>query len=292
MKRDAAVGNTASRAQDREGPGGSTLLHSPNVRIENEGPVTTITIVRPDVRNAIDRETAEALADAFRTFNDDANASVAVLAGAGRHFSAGADLKAFANGTPNDIDDDGDGPLGPTRMTLDKPVIAAVSGYAVAGGLELAIWCDLRVVEDSAIFGVFCRRFGVPLIDGGTARLPRLIGLGRALDLILTGRPVGAKEALAFGLVDRVVPDGHALASAQELAREIASFPQACLRADRRSAIENCALPIDEAIAREFARGRSVLPEAANGALRFASGEGRGGSFAQTSTKQSEGPTT
>jgi len=267
-------------------------LHT-NIRIEREGPVTTITIVRPDVRNAIDRATAAELADAFRAFDDDESASVAVLTGEGGNFCAGADLKAFATGAPNRVEEDGDGPLGPTRMLLDKPVIAAVDGYAVAGGLELAIWCDLRVVSESAIFGVFCRRFGVPLIDGGTVRLPRLIGLGRALDLILTGRPVGAREALAFGLVDRVVPDGHALLSAQELARELARFPQACLRADRRSAIEGSAWPPGEAIAREFARGVSVLGEAAGGALRFASGEGRGGAFARgSSTTGAQGAST
>ena len=229
-----------------------------SVRSERDGPVTTVVIDRPEARNAVDRAHAEALADAFRTFETDDDALVAVLWGAGGTFCAGADLKKM----DNRVEADGDGPMGPSRMVLSKPVIAAVAGHAVAGGLELACWCDLRVVEESAILGVFCRRFGVPLIDGGTVRLPRIVGLGRALDLVLTGRPVDAAEAKAIGLADRVVPDGAALEAAEQLAREIASFPQPPMRVDRLSVY-------DASLEREFERGLTVLDEARRGAQRF-----------------------
>lgn len=251
----------------------------PAVRTERDGPVTTVILDRPAVRNAVDRDTAAALADAFRAFDADDGARVAVLWGAGGTFCSGADLKAIAVGRGNRVADDGDGPMGPTRMAMSKPVIAAVAGHAVAGGLELALWCDLRVAERSAVFGVFCRRWGVPLIDGGTVRLPRLIGLSRALDLILTGRPVSADEALAIGLVHRVVDDGQCRQAAEALARELARFPQACLRADRASAYEQAGLPLDRALAAELARGRAVLAEAVEGARRFAGGAGRHGRF-------------
>ena len=246
-----------------------------SVRSERRGPVTTVVLDRPAARNAVDRDTAEALADAFRAFDADDEAAVAVLWGAGGTFCAGADLKQVSNRTAPD----GDGPMGTSRMVLSKPVIAAVAGHAVAGGLELACWCDLRVVEETAVLGVFCRRFGVPLIDGGTVRLPHIVGLGRALDLILTGRPVGAEEALRIGLADRVVPTGASRAAAEELALELAEFPQATMRADRMSVYENLGRPVDDALAREFARGAEVLDEARRGAERFADGEGRHGSF-------------
>jgi enoyl-CoA hydratase len=247
-----------------------------SVRSEQEGPVTTITIDRPEARNAVDRETAQALADTFRAFAADETQAVAVLTGAGGTFCAGADLKAM----DNRVERDGDAPMGPTRMRLDKPVVAAVEGYAVAGGLELALWCDLRVAAEDATFGVFCRRWGVPLIDGGTVRLPRLIGSGRALDLVLTGRPVDAEEAQRIGLVDRVVPTGRALATAQELARELAAFPQDCLRNDRASVLDQHGLDEQEAIARELEHGlRSLASGAADGAARFRGGEGRHGTF-------------
>jgi enoyl-CoA hydratase len=249
------------------------------VSSRKDGPVTTITLDRPEVRNAVDRAAAGALAEAFRAFEADSEASVAVLWGAGGTFCAGADLKAFAEGLGNRVAPDGDGPMGPTRMILTKPVIAAVSGHAVAGGLELACWCDLRVVEEDAIFGVFCRRWGVPLIDGGTVRLPRLIGLSRALDMILTGRAVDAAEALAMGLANRVAPKGEALSEAQKLAAQIARFPQATLRGDRRSAYEQEGLELSVALANEFAIGVSSLGAAREGAARFAQGLGRGGRF-------------
>ncbi len=249
------------------------------IQVQREGPVTTVLIDRPQRRNAVDRDTAQALAEAFRAFEADAEARVAVLGGAGGHFCAGADLKGVAEGRPNRLEPDGDGPMGPSRMQLDKPVIAAISGHAVAGGLELACWADLRVADEDAVLGVFCRRWGVPLIDGGTARLPRLIGLSRALDLILTGRPVSAGEALSMGLVNRVVPSGQALAAAQELARRIAAFPQACMRTDRRSAHAAFDGSLEQALASEFAAGLEVLHEAIEGAQRFSSGEGRHGSF-------------
>jgi len=253
-----------------------------SVRVERSGPVTTVILDRPAVRNAVDRPTAEALADAFRAFEADDGALAAVLWGAGGTFCAGADLKALATGEPNRVAPDGDGPMGPSRMLLSKPVIAAVSGHAVAGGLELALWCDLRVVEEDAVLGVFCRRWGVPLIDGGTVRLPRLIGLSRALDLILTGRPVGAREALDIGLANRVVQPGQARAAAEALAAELARFPQACLRGDRRSAYEGLGHPLDAAMANEYAIGVDSLAEAQRGAGRFAAGHGRHGSFQDT----------
>ncbi|MFZ5477315.1 MAG: crotonase/enoyl-CoA hydratase family protein [Myxococcota bacterium] len=238
------------------------------VRTEDHGPVRVVTITRPEVRNAVDRPTAEALADAFRVF-EASEAAVAVLAGEGGTFCAGADLKEVAAGRPNRLEPDGDGPMGPSRMVLAKPVIAAIEGYAVAGGLELAAWCDLRVAAEDAVLGVFCRRWGVPLIDGGTVRLPRLIGLSRALDLILTGRPVGAAEALQMGLVNRVVPRGEALGAAIALAKEIAAFPQTCLRHDRLSAYESDG-SFAAAMANEFEHGRHALAaEAAAGATRF-----------------------
>jgi enoyl-CoA hydratase len=249
------------------------------VRSERVGSVTTVILDRPEARNAVDRETADALATAFQAFDADASSSVAVLWGAGGTFCAGADLKALAEGRPNRVEPGGNGPMGPSRLVLSKPVIAAISGHAVAGGLELAAWCDLRVAEEDAVLGVFCRRFGVPLIDGGTVRLPRIVGLGRALDLILTGRPVGAEEALRIGLVDRVVAPGSAREQAEALAREIAGFPQACLRSDRASVYEGLDLPLEQAMARELERGRTVLDEAALGARRFAGGEGRHGAF-------------
>jgi enoyl-CoA hydratase len=247
-----------------------------------DGPVAVVTIHRPDRRNAVDGATARALYDAFKRFDADEAASVAVLTGEGGNFCAGADLKGVASGQGNPVERTGDfGPMGPTRLQLSKPVIAAVEGYAVAGGIELACWADLRVAGESATFGVFCRRFGVPLIDLGSVRLPRLIGASRAMDLILTGRPVGAEEALAIGLANRVVPDGQALAAAIELAGQIAAFPQTCVRNDRRSALEQWSLGWDEAIANEIALGIETLRsgEAAAGAARFTAGQGRGGAF-------------
>jgi enoyl-CoA hydratase len=253
------------------------------VRTETQGPVTTIILSRPEVRNAVDGPTARALADAFRAFGADDEARVAVLWGEGGFFCAGADLKGMVTDRRNFMDPDmaADGPMGPSRMQLDKPVIAAVAGHAVAGGLELALWCDLRVTEESAVFGVFCRRWGVPLVDGGTVRLPRLIGLSRALDMILTGRPVGADEALSWGLANRVVADGASREEAEKLALEIAGFPQICMRGDRRSAHDQFSKSIEEAMADEFLHGtRAVLAgETVEGALRFAGGAGRHGSF-------------
>jgi enoyl-CoA hydratase len=250
------------------------------VHVEKKGPVTTVILSRPEVRNAVDRDTAEALAQAFREFDEDDDAMAGVLYGEGGAFCAGADLKAVASGKHNRTEPEGDGPMGPSRMLLSKPVVAAISGYAVAGGLELALWCDLRVMEDDAVMGVFCRRWGIPLIDGGTVRLPRLIGLSRALDLILTGRPVGAAEALSIGLANRVVPKGTARQAAESLARELAQFPQVCLRGDRRSAYEQFDLRMDEALANEFNHGLAALKEETTaGAARFSSGAGRHGSF-------------
>jgi len=260
---------------------GTATVTGDAVRIARDGPVFTVVLSRPERRNAVDRDTALALADAFREFDADRNATVAVLFGAGGTFCAGADLKAVAEGRGNLVREDGDGPMGPTRMRLSKPVIAAVAGHAVAGGLELAIWCDLRVVERSAQFGVFCRRWGVPLIDGGTVRLPRLIGMGRALDMILTGRPVGAEEALRIGLADRLVDDGQARSAAEALAHEIAAFPQRCMRSDRLSTYEQAGFTLDEAMKNELRRGVPVLVsgEAQSGASRFAGGAGRHGRF-------------
>jgi enoyl-CoA hydratase len=251
-----------------------------SVRVERDGAVTTVLLSRPEARNAVDRQTALELADAFRAFEADDAAAVAVLHGEHEHFCAGADLKALASGEPNRLAPEGDGPMGPTRMLLSKPVIAAIAGYAVAGGLELALWCDLRIMEEDATVGVFCRRWGVPLIDGGTVRLPRLIGLGRALDLILTGRPVGAAEALAMGLVNRVVPHGESRAAAEALARELAALPQECLRNDRRSAYDQGSLNFTAAMAREFELGLRSLAGAREGAARFAAGAGRHGTAA------------
>ena len=252
------------------------------VRVERSGPVTTVVLDRPEVRNAVDRPTALALAEAFRAFDADPEQAVAVLYGAGGTFCAGADLKAVGGETGNRVEEDGDGPMGPTRMRLSKPVVAAIEGHAVAGGLELAAWCDLRVAAEDAVLGVFCRRWGVPLIDGGTVRLPRLIGTSRAMDLILTGRPVDAAEAERIGLVNRVVPSGTARAEAEALAATLAAFPQACLRNDRLSALEQegCTEPV--ALAGEYQHGlRSLAAGALDGAARFAAGEGRHGSFGQ-----------
>jgi enoyl-CoA hydratase len=253
------------------------------VRTERRGRVATVVIDRPECRNAVDGPTAAALAQAFRDFDADDTLDVAVLWGAGGCFCAGADLKAVAAepARANRLAADGDGPMGISRLVLGKPVIAAVAGHAVAGGLELALWCDLRVAEQSAVFGVFCRCWGVPLIDGGTVRLPRLVGESHALDMILTGRAVGAREAQAMGLANRVVPDGSAREAAEALALAIAAFPQACLRADRRSALEQAGLPLDEAMRREFRRGAAIvaLPEMRAGAARFADGAGRHGDF-------------
>ncbi len=249
------------------------------VRIERNGPITTVTMDRPAVRNAVNGPTAAALLDAFTEFEEDEAARVAVLCGAGPHFCPGADLKAFAAGTDtNTIDAEGPGPMGPTRLMLSKPTIAAINGHAVAGGLELALWCDLRVMEEDAVLGVFCRRWGAPLIDGGTVRLPRLIGQSRALDLILTGRPVHAEEALAIGLVNRVVPKGQARAAAETLADELAGFPPLTLRADRMSAHLQWDLPLADALKAEGRRGESVLEaETLPGAKIFAAGGGRRG---------------
>ncbi|MEU0567965.1 crotonase/enoyl-CoA hydratase family protein [Nonomuraea sp. NPDC005983] len=244
------------------------------VRVESDGAVTTVVLSRPEARNAVDRATADALAGAFRDF-EASDAAVAVLWGEGGTFCAGADLKAL----DNHVGEEGDGPMGPTRMRLTKPVIAAVAGHAVAGGLELALWCDLRVAEEGAVFGVFCRRWGVPLVDGGTVRLPRLIGLSRAMDLILTGRPVGAAEALEMGLANRVVPRGESRAAAEALGRDLAAFPQTCLRGDRLSALEQYGLAEPDALRNELRHGLLALPEAAAGAARFTAGEGRHGAF-------------
>lgn len=250
------------------------------VRVQQEGPVYTVILDRPLRRNAVDRETAEALADAFEAFDVEPTAKVGVLVGEHGSFCAGADLKAVAEGRPNRLEPEGRGPMGPSRMLLSKPVIAAIEGHAVAGGLELALWCDLRVAAEDAILGVFCRRFGVPLIDGGTARLPRLVGLSRALDLILTGRGVDAQEALQMGLVNRVVPSGTSRAEAERLALSLAEFPQACLRTDRASAYEAFDHPLPEALRAEFERGVRVLAdESVPGAQRFSAGAGRHGRF-------------
>lgn len=251
------------------------------VRVKRAGPVTTVLLNRPEVRNAVDGPTAEALAAAFRSFDADPAARVAVLAGLGPAFCAGADLKAVGTPRGNRVAPDGDGPMGPTRMTLTKPVIAAVAGHAVAGGLELALWCDLRVADETAVFGVFCRRWGVPLIDGGTVRLPRLIGQSRAMDLILTGRPVDATEALAIGLANRVVPAGQARAAAEELARQLAGFPQATMRSDRASTLAQWEAP--DPMATELTLGQAVLADALEGAHRFTAGAGRHGAFEEPS---------
>ncbi len=256
-----------------------------SVRVEKNGAVTTVVLDRPHARNAVDGPTAMALFEAFTEFDADESASVAVLWGDHGTFCAGADLKAI--GTPNTnpvhrprVGVTAPGPMGPSRMVLSKPVIAAVSGYAVAGGLELAVWCDLRVAEEDAVFGVFCRRWGVPLIDGGTVRLPRLIGHGRAMDMILTGRAVAADEALAIGLADRVVPNGQARRAAEELAAELAALPQGCMRSDRLSALHQWGHSEAEAMDFEFGSLSAVSAESLEGAERFAKGAGRHGSKA------------
>ena len=254
------------------------------VTISRTPPLFQVRINRPEVRNAVDRPTAEALAAAFREFDADPELKVALLSGAGGNFCAGADLKAVASGDvarANRIDAAGDGPMGPTRMALSKPVIAVVSGYCVAGGLELALWCDLRIADETAVFGVFCRRFGVPLIDGGTVRLPRLIGQSRAMDMILTGRGVPAPEALQFGLANRVVPSADLQEEAEALALQIAGFPQSCMRNDRRSALEQWGRTEADAIRNEFGLGLKTLSsgETLQGAGRFGKGEGRHGKF-------------
>jgi enoyl-CoA hydratase len=249
------------------------------VTVEREGPVTTVLLSRPERRNAVDGPTAAALAEAFRAFDADPEAAVAVLHGTGGVFCAGADLHAAGTATGNRVAPDGEGPMGPTRLRLGKPVIAAIAGPAVAGGLELAMWCDLRVAEEDVVLGVFSRRWGVPLIDGGTFRLPRLIGAGRAMDLILTGRPVGAHEALGIGLVNRVVAVGESRAAAEALAHELARFPQRCLREDRLSALEQEGLDDGAALANEFEHGARSLAEVSAGLARFRAGEGRHGAF-------------
>jgi enoyl-CoA hydratase len=256
-------------------------VSAPAVRIERHGPVWTVLLSRPEYRNAVDGPTAAELAAAFREFDIDTEAAVAVLHGEGGVFCAGADLKAIGGADGNQVIPvgEGDGPMGPTRMTLTKPVIAAVSGHAVAGGLELALWCDLRVADEDAVFGVFSRRWGVPLIDGGTVRLPRLIGQSRAIDLILTGRAVDADEALQIGLVNRVVPSGTARAAAERLAAELAAFPQTCMREDRLSMLEQDGLDEPAALANELRHGRQSLSQAQAGLERFRAGAGRHGSF-------------
>lgn len=249
------------------------------VIVEHDGPVTIVTIDRPHARNAVDRSTARLLADAFRAFDADDERSVAILTGANGVFCAGADLKAVGEGRGNAVTDDGDGPMGPTRMLLSKPVIAAVEGFAVAGGLELAVWCDLRVAANDAVFGVYCRRWGVPLVDGGTVRLPRLIGHSHALDLILTGRGVSGDEAQRMGLVNRLTEPGGALDAARTLAHELAALPPQCMRGDRLSSYEQWGEPLDEAMRIELRHAQATLAsgESREGAIRFAQGAGRHG---------------
>ena len=257
-------------------------MSEPLILTSRHNAVLTVTINRPEARNAVDGPTAEALRNAFMDFEADEDLAVAVLTGAGTNFCAGADLKALGTERSNPVEatGTGPGPMGPSRLNLSKPVIAAVQGHAVAGGLELALWCDLRVADATAVFGVFCRRWGVPLIDGGTVRLPRIVGQGVAMDMILTGRPVDADEALRIGLANRVTEQGKALATAQLMAAEIAKFPQQCLRADRKSALSQWELPLHEALAAEGAGGYPVVfEEAIAGAQRFAQGAGRHGSF-------------
>jgi enoyl-CoA hydratase len=253
------------------------------VNVETDGPITIVEIDRPEARNAVDGPTAELLADAFRTFAADDTQLVAVLTGAGDTFCAGADLKGISEGRGNPVTEAGDGPMGPTRMLLDKPVIAAVEGYAVAGGLELALWCDLRVAAHDAVFGVFCRRWGVPLVDGGTVRLARMIGHSHALDLVLTGRGVSGEEAQRMGLANRLVETGAARAAAVALASEVAAFPQVCMRHDRMSSYEQWALTIDEALHNEYLHGLESIAsgEARDGATRFRAGAGRHGASAE-----------
>ena len=252
-----------------------------NIEVTKQDSITTITITRPEVRNAVDGPTAMELADAFRDFDGDDNQSVAILTGSQRTFCAGADLKAISDGRGNRVDREGDGPVGPTRMLLSKPVIAAVEGHAVAGGLELAIWCDLRVAATDAVFGVYCRRWGVPLVDGGTIRLSRMLGHSHALDLILTGRGVSGEEAKSMGLANRLAEPGQALEDALTLARSLCVFPQLCMRSDRQSSYEQWGMSLDDALRRETELGREVIKsgETLEGASRFASGKGRHGSF-------------
>ena len=257
-------------------------MTSSAVHVERDDAVTVVTLDRPDVRNAVDGPTAAALAAAFRQFEEDEDAAVAVLTGAGGTFCAGADLKAVGTSQGNRVAPHGDGPMGPTRMRLSKPVVAAIEGYAVAGGLELALWADLRVAAEDAVLGVFCRRWGVPLIDGGTVRLPRLVGESRAADLVMTGRPVEASEALAIGLVNRVCPPGAARQAAIELARQLAAFPQRCLRGDLAGLRGQWGLTEADALGAELARGVDALQvEGLEGAARFAGGAGRHGTFEQ-----------
>lgn len=269
---------SAARPAHSGGDGHTPTKPSP-VRVDRAGPVTTVILDRPEVRNAVDGPTAAALAEAFADFDADGDAAVAVLYGAGGTFCAGADLKAMGTPRGNRTDPAGFAPMGPSRMRLSKPVIAAVAGHAVAGGLELALWCDLRVAEEDAVFGVFCRRWGVPLIDGGTVRLPQVVGLGRALDLILTGRPVHAAEAYQMGLVTRLVKHGDAREEAENLAHEIAAFPQTCMRSDRASALDSLSLGFADAMANEFVHGMATLadPGVVEGVSRFRGGAGRGG---------------
>ena len=257
------------------------MPQSSNVRIETRGRVRIVTINRPEVRNAVDPSTASALREAFLAFGDDDSVDVAVFTGAKGAFCAGYDLKALsAQSGAISFEPEGDGPMGPSRLLLDKPVIAAVEGPAVAGGLELALWCDLRIAAEDAVFGVYCRRWGVPLIDGGSVRLPRLIGHSRAMDMILTGRPVRGPEALEFGLANRLVPTGAALEAAVALAEELTRFPQLCMQTDRMSAIGQWGLPLEEALRHEGHAGVAPLRrEAMRGATRFAGGRGRGGAF-------------
>lgn len=255
------------------------------VRVEHDGPVTTLILDRPDRRNAVDGPTARALAEAMRAFDADPDACAAVLTGAGGTFCAGADLKAIGEPAGNRVAPDGDAPLGLSRLRLSKPVIAAIAGYAVAGGLELALWCDLRIAEDGAVLGVFCRRWGVPLMDGGTVRLPQIVGLGRALDLILTGRPVSAAEAYQMGLVNRVVGPGEARSAAEQLARELSAFPAHCLRNDRLATLEGMALDGSAALDNEFRRGMATIEATGLADVeRFRRGAGRGGAFGDRTT--------
>ena len=251
------------------------------IKIEINYPVYTVIIDNPEFKNAVDGPTGDELARAFYEFEKDEKAFVAVLCGSQGTFCSGANLKAIVDGTPNRIDREGNAPMGPTRMQLSKPVIAAISGFAVAGGLELAVWCDMRVVEEDAVFGIFCRRYGVPLIDGGTVRLPRLIGLGRAMDMILTGRPVNADEALQFGLANRIVKKGTSREEAEKLAHEIASFPQICMRNDRLSSYEQSGMDIEDALSNEFEYGLKTLEklEFLEGSKSFTSGKGKHGKF-------------
>ncbi len=258
-----------------------------NVRVETRGAVAIVTITRPEVRNAVDGPTALALADAFRRIDQDEGVAVGILTGEAGVFCAGADLRSLGTDRQLRVAPDGDAPMGLARLSIKKPVLAAVEGWAVAGGLELAMWCDLRIAGHSAVFGVFCRRWGVPLMDGGTVRLTRAIGMSHALDLILTGRGVSGEEALRMGVCNRIVEDGQALPAAIELGTLLASFPQRCLRSDRLSAIEQWSMPFDEALANEFRRGMEVIMsgETLEGAARFAGGEGRHGSFSSFGKK-------